>query len=95
MANSRILLAGLEEYRRVLGQHLSKLTAEYQQLDNSWRQFSVVYEGNAADQFREGWIRTSQRFQEYIEQAQKISAVLDERIESLRAVNQTEDGLIG
>lgn len=95
MADSRILLAGLEEYRRVLGQHLSKLTAEYQQVDNTWRQFSAVYEGNAADQFREGWIRTSLRFQEYIEQTQKISVVLDERIEHLRAANQTEGGLIG
>ena len=95
MADSRILLAGLEEYRRVLGQHLSKLTAEFQQLDNSWRQFNAVSEGDYADQFRAGWIRTSQRFQEYIEQTQKISAVLDERIEHLRAANQTEGGLIG
>ena len=95
MADSRILLAGLEEYHRVLGKHLSQLTAEFQQLDNNWRQFSACYEGNAADQFREGWIRTSRRFQEYIEQTQKISSMLDERIEHLRAVDQTESGLIG
>lgn len=95
MADTRILLAGLEEYHRVLGSHLSKLTAEFQQLDSTWRQFSAVYEGDAADQFREGWIRTTQRFQEYIEQTQKISAVLDERIEHLRAANRTEGGLMG
>ena len=94
MTDSRILLAGLEEYHRVLGKHLSNLAGEFQQLDNSWRQFSAVYEGDAADQFREGWIRTAQRFQEYIEQTQKISVLLDERIEQLRAVNKTEGGLI-
>lgn len=95
MADSRILLAGLEEYHRVLGRHLSKLSAEYQQLDNSWRQFSATAEGDYADQFRAGWARTSQRFQQYIEQTQKISAVLDERIEHLRQLNQSEGGLPG
>ncbi len=94
MADSRILLVGLEEYRRVLRRHLSNLTDEFQQLDSTWRHFSAVYEGNAADQFREGWIRTSQRFQEYIDQTQKISVVLDERVEYLRVANQTEGGLI-
>jgi hypothetical protein len=95
VADSRILLAGLEEYHRVLGLHLSKLTAEFQQLDSTWRQFNAVSEGDYADQFRAGWVRTSQRFQEYIEQTQKISAVLDERIEHLRNLDQTEGGLIG
>ncbi|MBK9926324.1 MAG: WXG100 family type VII secretion target [Anaerolineales bacterium] len=95
MADTRVLLSGLEEYHRVLGMHLSKLTAEFQQLDNTWRNFSAVYEGEAADQFREGWIRTTQRFQEYIEQTQKISMVLNERIEHLREANRSEGGLIG
>jgi hypothetical protein len=95
VADTRVLLAGLEEYHRVVGLHLSKLTAEFQQLDNNWRQFSAVYEGEAADQFRAGWIRTTQRFQEYIEQTQKISAMLNERIEHLRSANRSEGGLAG
>ena len=95
MTDSRILLAGLEEYRSVLERHLSRLTAEYHQLDNTWRQFNDASEGDYANQFRSGWIRTSQRFQEYIEQPQQISIVLDERIEHLRKLNQFEDGLIG
>lgn len=92
--DSRVLLAGLVEYRQVLGQHLSKLMDEFQQLNNTWQQFSAVYQGDAADQFREGWMRTSERFQEYIDQTQKISVVLDRRIERLRATNQIESGLI-
>jgi hypothetical protein len=95
MANSRVLLDGLKEYRHALEQHLSHLRSEYQQLDNRWRQFSVVYEGNAAEQFRNGWVRTSQRFQLYIDETQKISAMLDERISYLEAIDKEEGGLIG
>ena len=95
MADSRVLLNGLEEYHRVLGKHIASLSSEYQQLNNNWQQFSSVYEGDAANQFREGWIRTSQRFQEYIAQTQRISAMLDERIEQLREANKTEGGMIG
>lgn len=95
MADSRALLNGLEEYHRVLGKHLSTLSGEFQQLNMTWMQFSAVYEGDAANQFREGWVRTSQRFQEYIAQTQKISTMLDTRIEQLREANRTEGGLIG
>lgn len=95
MADSRILLAGLEEYHRELERHLSQLTAEYQHLDTSWRQFNAASEGDYADQFRAGWARTTQRFQEYIEQTQKIITFLDERIEHLRNLNKSESGLIG
>ena len=95
MADSRVLLAGLEEYRGVLERHLSQLTSEYQLLENNWRQFNAVSEGDYADQFRGGWMRTSQRFQEYIEQTQQIKIVLNERIEYLRRLNQTEGGLAG
>lgn len=95
MADSRALLAGLEEYRSVLERHLSQLTAEYQLLENNWRQFNSVSEGDYADQFRGGWMRTSQRFQEYIEQTQQIKIVLSERIEHLRRLNQNEGGLVG
>ncbi len=89
MADTRILLAGLEEYHRVLGKHLAHLMGEFQQLSGSWQQFSAVYDGNAADQFREGWTRTSQRFAEYIEQTRKISELLGNRIEDLRDADRT------
>lgn len=95
MADSRILLSGLKEYRRSLGTHLSRLTTEFQQLDRIWRQFDRVYQGDAADQFREGWQRTTRRFEDYIEQTDKISRLLDERIADLEQVNRTEGGLIG
>lgn len=95
MADSRILLAGLEEYHRALELHFSRLKAEYDHLDNTWRQFCGVYEGDAADQFRAGWVQTSQRFQEYIHHTGLISGILKERIEYLREANRQEGGLIG
>ena len=86
--DSRILLAGLQEYQRVLEKHLSSLINEFQQLDNSWKQFSSVYEGTAADEFRAGWMRTAQCFQEYIEQTQKIKTFLEKGIEDLGEVDR-------
>lgn len=95
MADTRILLAGLEEYHRVLGHHVSQLSSEFQTLAGIWSRFDTVYEGEAANQFKAGWRRTTQMFQEYLEQTHQISAMLDERIDALRETNRTEGGLIG
>lgn len=90
MVDTRALLAGLEQYHDSLNKHLADLKSKYQEVENSWHRFSGVYEGDAADQFRANWLRTEANFQEYIEQTQKISKMLDERIRELRKVNQTE-----
>jgi len=94
MADTKVLLAGLEKYHESLNRHLADLTAEYQQLEGSWRRFSSVYQGTAADQFRANWMRTVTNFQEYITQTGKISKMLEDRIEKLRIVNRTE-GVLG
>jgi uncharacterized protein YukE len=93
--DSRILLRGLEEYNRVLERHSSMLKMEFDHLDSRWQQFSSVYEGEAADQFRAGWIRTTQNFQEYIEQTERIRVLLRERIDALRDADRAESGLVG
>ena len=95
VADTRILLAGLEEYHRVLGRHVSQLSSEFQGLSSVWQRFAAVYEGDAADQFKHGWIRTTAMFQEYLEQTHQISGMLDERIDALRQANRTEGGLVG
>lgn len=94
MADTRVLLKGLEEYSRALEQHSMLLKLEYNSLDVRWQMFSRVYEGDSADQFRAGWLRTSQNFQDYMNQTEQIKRILDERIEALREANKTEDGLI-
>ena len=93
MADTRLLLARLEEYSNVLDVHLQQLEAEYRDVTNTWRGFSAVYEGDAADQFRGGWVRTCEGFEAYIRQTRMIRAMLDERIIALRDANRTESGL--
>ncbi|KPQ32411.1 MAG: hypothetical protein HLUCCO16_20185 [Phormidium sp. OSCR] len=93
-ADSRLLLRGLQEYRGSLEKHLSQLTSDYQQLEGRWRAFNSVSEGDYADQFRSGWLRTEARFKEYINQSQKIKALLNERISALEDLNRQEGGLL-
>lgn len=94
MADSTILLRGLEEYSRVLEYHSLMLKTEFDHVDSRWQGFSSVYEGEAADQFRAGWMRTTQNFQEYIEQTERIRLLLRERIDALRDADRAEAGLI-
>lgn len=89
-ANTKVLLAGLEEYYQSLQRHLSQLQQDFQQLDRRWRAFSAVYEGDAADQFRAGWQRSTAMFQDYVNQTQRIAKILEERIASLRETNKPE-----
>ena len=91
--NAAVLLAGLEEYRKSLEVHLAKTTSEYTQLEQKWRAFNAVSEGDYANQFRAGWMKTDARFKTYINQSQKIKSLLNERIEALRRFNQQEGGL--
>lgn len=92
--NSALLLSGLENYRKSLEIHLAKTTSEYSQLEQRWRAFNAVSEGDYANQFRAGWMQTDAKFKAYINQSQKIKALLNDRIEKLRALNQQESGLI-
>lgn len=81
--NQDHLLAGLQAYSLSLDKHLQSLTSEYTQLDQHWIAFSSVYEGNAADQFRYNWLRTKHNFEEYMNATQRISQLLNERIDAL------------
>jgi uncharacterized protein YukE len=95
VTDARVLLQGLQEYNRALDRHSGMLKLRFHYLDSHWLQFSSVYEGDAADQFRAGWTRTNHSFMEYIEQTDRIQKVLEERIEALREADKTESGLIG
>ncbi|MFL5659451.1 MAG: WXG100 family type VII secretion target [Ktedonobacteraceae bacterium] len=90
VVNSAVLLTGLEEYHRRLREHISQMEQQYQQLEKRWQAFSAVYEGNAAEQFRTGWRRTTEGFRGYVDQGHNIMKVLEERIEALREANRAE-----
>jgi uncharacterized protein YukE len=86
--DAALLLRGLQEYRGSLDLHLDRLKAEFNHLDARWHAFSGEYEGEAAAQFRAHWLRTRLAFEEYISATERISKLLDERIDALiRAEN--------
>jgi hypothetical protein len=91
--DTRVLLAGLKDYKSSLERHLVSLNSEYQQLENRWIAFNREAEGDYADQFRGGWLKTQFQFKEYILRSQLIKAMLEERINFLEEVNRQEGGL--
>ena len=94
MADTRLLLNGLVEYRASLARHLQELRDEFQALELRWGAFSTVYDGDAAQEFKEHWARTTSNFAEYLERTTHISRILDERIDALREANRP-DGVLG
>ncbi len=90
--DTRVLLAGLKDYQSSLERHLVSLNSEYQQLENRWMAFNREAEGDYADQFRGGWLKTQAQFRDYINQSQNIKAMLEERIEFLEGTNRQEGG---
>lgn len=95
MADPQRLLTGLEDYHRELTSHLRTVQDEFNAVRNVGEQFITEYEGDAAEQFKAGWARTKQKFDTYTTDTDRISAMLDERIESLRGVAREENDLIG
>lgn len=89
--DTSLLLRGLKEYRTALEMHKHVVSQEYAQLNDRWHAFERVYEGDAAREFKSHWLRTQQRFEDYIEAARKIGIVLNERIDALERVNREGD----
>jgi hypothetical protein len=91
--DTRILLQGLKEYFASLETHINQLNSEYQQLENSWLKFNSVAQGDYADQFRGGWLKTQANFRDYINQSLKIKVMLEERINFLEQFNQNNQDI--
>lgn len=90
MANADLLLTNLTNYRDTLRRQVSTMRQSYGEATTRWNNFNVVYEGVAADQFRMGWSNTCRRFDEYIDQTERILTILDEKILDLQALTKTE-----
>ena len=86
----RLLLTGLIEYHGSLSTHMFKIREEFQKLENFWRRLNSEYEGTGAEEFRIHWGKTAASFNEYISQGQRISLILQERIEALQAADSAE-----
>ncbi len=88
MADMRVLLTGLTDYQNSLGYHLNQVRDEFQQLESRWNALNVVYEGTAADEFRSFWLVTISNFNNYIDQTQQISSILQDRIDALNEADR-------
>jgi len=88
MADMRRLLVGLQDYHSSLQRHVMQVRQEFQQLENRWHALGSVYEGTAAEEFRQHWLRTTAGFNEYVNQTQQISGILRERIDALEEADR-------
>ncbi len=79
---------GLQKYRLGVGRHLNQMQDSFEHLERRWSAFSSSYEGAAAEEFSAGWLRTCEQFRLHIIQIERLASFLDERIESLRDLNQ-------
>lgn len=91
--DTRLLLSALEEYHAALQRHLIQLRTDFEILQNRWYGLASVYHGDGADQFKAHWAITVDRFREYQDRTDAIARVLEDRIDALRRLNQTESGL--
>lgn len=90
MANVDLLLQNLRDYRNVLRLQVQRMRDGYNEVEKRWGNFSAVYEGNAAEQFRDGWLRTVRKFNEYMDVSERILIVLDAKIEELEKLAQSD-----
>lgn len=90
MTNVDLLLPNLKEYRDRLSYQVQTMREDYTGLEQYWGNFSAVYEGAAADQFRAGWLSTIQRFNEYMDATSRILIVLDEKIAELEQLAKAD-----
>ena len=95
MADTSVLLDGLREYRTGLIARLDRLGEELQELEGARMALDGVFQGDAAESFRQTWQRTAERFRTYVEQGMLLAHGLDARISALEAGDAAEGGLQG
>lgn len=83
------LLTGLIEYRDTLTKHVQQLEQEFDSLNREWMRFDAIYEGDAAHEFKNLWMRTATNFREYVDRSRRILAVLEERIIFLQEADRS------
>ncbi len=91
--NLKYLAAALEDYQAALTRQTGLLRSELPPLQSSWRALSEVYEGEAAEQFRAGWLRTERLFEDYLGAIERLRPLLGQRLDALREANRTHPDL--
>ena len=73
------LREGLEQYHDSSTKHLNLLKNDFEVLMDFYKRFSTEYEGQAAEQFKASWDRTSKWFESYIKLSLQLTKTLQER----------------
>lgn len=77
------LREGLKDYENSLRNHLHHLKSDYESLTHFYIQFANEYDGQAADEFKNHWERTSRWFEDYMSASNTLLQTLEERIKYL------------
>ena len=77
------LREGLTSYQESLQKHQAKLEADFGQLHERFVRLAQSYDGEAANAFKHSWIATEEWFEGYVSETKQLSALLQERIDSL------------
>ncbi len=92
MISQSQLLSGLEDYARCGKRHVALVNEEFVRLQQSWSALDAVYDGRAAEEFRDVWQGVTEAMRDYSESTASILRMLEGRIESLRQAD-SPDGL--
>lgn len=82
------LIAGLDDYQRVLGENRRRIGEAHQAVLGRFRALDEHYEGAAAAEFKERWLRVERAFDAYVEGAPQLLALLEAKTEELRHLDQ-------
>ena len=90
MTDVTALTGLLTDYAGALEGHLATLRVEFSDLERAWAGLSEVYEGAAAEQFRNVFLGTASRMHRYEHDATILLGILRERIGTLQQLDATE-----
>lgn len=90
MADTRVLLAGLQAFSTSFRRHAQQIGEDYHHLHQSFLRLSFTFQGDAADEFYARWTRTSEVFREFIDKSDKMNQLLLESIQALTEANRPE-----
>ena len=72
----------LLSYQAALNKHLLVLKEELEVLETAWRSLNDVYEGAAAEEFKEAWRKTIVDFEDSVGKMETILYFLEEITEN-------------
>jgi uncharacterized protein YukE len=90
MTDVTALTGLLADYAGALDGHLSTLREEFSDLERAWTGLSEVYEGSAAEQFRNVFLGTASRMHQYEHDATILVGILRQRIGTLQQLDAPE-----